>query len=207
MTSKKYLAAGIAVILFLAAATIISGGNNQIPPTTGSKDLTREIAAEKIKTYLQNNSGKIGYGRNIKTFYGDGNRKDYYISYTENETKEFVNAGLIENVSWTLETGGPALFSFTEKAKPYLTGKADSIVKSIDVVMAEPVSVEVTGLTKPNKEGLGSNQSGAEFTAKYAPTPFGKIVNEKKYSQNLEGSMNFVLYDDGWRLADYLLIK
>jgi len=189
MISKKYLAIGAAVVLIFLAAIAVK----QLLPE--NKTLTREAAAEKIKLYLQNNPEKIGYGRYIRTFSNDVmSREGYYISFIDEEVKELLKEGFIENTSQPLGIGGPTSFTFTEKAKPYFVKREVNDSKDIKVILAEAASVEVTGLAE-----IRHGEIKADYKAAYKPTPFGEALNEK--DQTTEETTFFTLYDNGWRVS------
>ena len=121
--------------------------------------------------------------------------------------EKLVDEGFVENIgAQKNQYGGDYynyfVFDFTDKATPYFTKRDNASLddKSVEVLLAEVQSVEVTGLTEQAAEG-GLNTRTADFTATYKATPIGAIIDEKIATAPFKWKAKFVLYDDGWRIA------
>ena len=230
MLNKNYIIIGIVmvgiVIVAIAAGAIFwprdDSSTSSTPDTSvleqGVKNLTRDSAAEMIEIFLKANPVSWLFGGGKTKRYNQNQLGNYAESYmTDSDVQILKNleaGGFIkilseENTSAsyvikgekTIEGKKTLTFDFTDKATPYFV-KREGVSpddKDVDVLLAELVSVEVTGLTEQAINN-GVNTRIANYTAKYEPTPIGKIVDEKKAGEEVKWQMPFALYDDGWRI-------
>lgn len=93
----------------------------------------------------------------------------------------------------------------TDKGKSFVVGYNSqdplghrALVKGADIKV-----IDVTGITKPS-DMFGQKYCVANYTYKLQPTPFGKVfLSKNKLDKIHMGNAEFVLYDDGWRLAGF----
>lgn len=206
MLNKNYIIIGAIILAIIAGAIFWSRNNSSTPDASvlerGVKNLTREKAAEMIKTSFE-----------VSPLVGLYLGKAFSVSYDE-ETGGYTLPGGDEAKLLDLEKAGfikvlpkksnwdwRQKVSFTEKTKPYLrlTGASEDD-KYKYILLAEVVSVEVTGITEATEKD-GKTIRVADFTAKFKPTPIGVINDEKQAAQDVKSQAQFVLYDDGWRIA------
>ena len=178
-----------------------------------SKNLTRESAGDKIEEYLRINPQKTesyGFDEQLGHYYVRFSDPDYML-YGEDEVKLIKT---LEAAGFTKIVGeknfgsrfmpGPynLYFDFTELAKPYFVKREDAASnnKNFDILLAEVVNVEVTGLTEPAMKN-GASIRTANYVATYRATPIGKIIDEEKATKEIRSTWQFTLYDDGWRIA------
>jgi len=217
MLNKKYIIIGIITIVIIAGIVIFSRNDSTSDSSElerGIKNLTRDSAADIIKTLLGANPNLAGgflSGGKTEKFYYLEEQGRYGKMQPYNKDLEMYGrleeAGFITNVERQKSRWGNNIelitFDFTEKAKPYFVKREDVAAddKTIEVLSAELISVEVTGLTESAVSADGVNKRIADFIATYKATPIGKIIDEETANAEFKWKMPFVLYDDGWRMA------
>lgn len=156
----------------------------------GSKTLTRDKAAKMIMAKLEPTTGVVSYDQMYHAYAAYGTNDD--------KLKSLENAGLIKIVTephiWSLAT----LFLFTDKGQSY-TAPNQNLSSMKDIILGQPSSVVVTGLTESAADKSGHNIITAKYIAKFKLTPFGQILSN---SDERRGSYDFTLYDDGWRIGN-----
>ena len=204
MFNKNYIIGGVVVVAVIGAiiwsfSRDTVSVSNSTALEQGVKNLTREKAAEMIKTSfgVQPQYG-ASFEKIVNADYdektGSYGLEGVYISSLEKEG--FIKLLPKEN-NWDFQ---PRI-SFTEKAKPYLKVMEVKGISGTYMILAEVVSVEVTGITDASQEN-GITGRIADFTAKFKPTPIGVAIDEKKAAEDIKSQMPFVLYDDGWRIQE-----
>ena len=196
MSNKKLILIG--TIITVAALAIVSlfSYKNYSAPSGGAKSLTRD----KAQQIIWENVKKIK--KTVGTLYFKGISIGNYPAghtwqFDDTKLQEAEKRGLVKIKGRS--AGGSTLFDFTDKAQLYLSPSKNSFDrqdKSRDILLAEPTSIEVTGLTAPAENG-GKKTITAEFTVKYELTPFGEAILNSATEQS---KAIFQLYDDGWRL-------
>ena len=217
MLNKKYIIGGIIILIIIFGAIFFSRNNSPTPDASvlekGVKNLTRESAAEIIETALKANPVGGWFNDKTKNFGYDSQRGHQSLGYVNDSSPELQmigklkDDGFAENIeAQKNQYGGNYydyfVFDFTDKAEPYFV-KSEGISpddKSVVILLAKLEKVEVTGLTEQAVEG-GMNTRTADFTATYKATPIGKIIDEKTATAPFKWKAKFVLYDDGWRIA------
>lgn len=217
MINKNYIIIGV-IILVVVAGVVFWSRNSSLTPDAlslqhGTKNLTRESAAKMIETFLKvNPQGNLLllFGGKTKSYNYDQKLGHYALRDTFTGgaeiqiLKKLESAGFVKIVSEKRlgQEIYDSTFDFTDKATPYFV-KREGVSpddKNVDVLLAELVSVEVTGLTEPMAAN-GVSARIANFTATYKATPIGAIIDEKTASAEFKSQMPFVLYDDGWRVG------
>lgn len=202
MLNKNYIIGGVIILALIAGVVFWSSNKSSTPDASelekGVKNLTRESAADMIETYLQIKPTSV-YGKTISINKTTGGyRLTGYSNAADIDNLE--KEGFVKILPKDNNVYGQQV-SFTEKAKPYLrTADGKEGDEYAYMLLAEVVGVEVTGITEPT-QGIGGNVRMANYTAKYEATPIGKIIDEKKASEEAKGQMPFMLYDDGWRIV------
>lgn len=103
--------------------------------------------------------------------------------------------------SFGLFTGETLNFELMDSAIPYTVPRNRYGANIIAFIGGTIDSVEVNGISKP-ADSNGQKVCTATYSATYKATPFGEIFfrnNEKLFKS---GNAIFVLYDDGWRIAE-----
>src|SRR5690606_13505679 len=114
----------------------------------------------------------------------------------------FEDEGLITvQRTQSLNDVGEPLISFTEKAEPYLLPVDDKKIQQVKI--ADVVIKEVTIVRMED----GDNRAVVEYkTAFKNITPFSKLSKLDFEEENIR-KVDYVLYDDGWKVQNLLLIR
>lgn len=209
MLNKNYIIGGIVILAIIAGVMFLSRDNSSTPDASvlkkGVKNLTRESAARMIKTSFETKP-EIGniFSKTVLAHYDEING-DYGLwsnrfggDLNDNKMSELESAGFIK-MSGRKNVFGRATFKLTDQAKPYVK-TTEGVEKQVYVILAEIISVEVTGITEAADKN-GKTIRMANYTATYKPTPIGVINNKKTTADDVKAQAQFVLYDDGWRIA------
>lgn len=125
--------------------------------------------------------------------------EDIYVADPA-DAKRLLDAGLEDEGLITVQRTqslndvGEPMISFTEKAEQYLLPVNDEKIQQVKV--ADEVIEEVTGIQMED----GENRAVVEYKTSFASiTPFSKLSQLNLEEENVR-SVDFVLYDDGWRV-------
>ncbi len=102
----------------------------------------------------------------------------------------------------TFDIGPNRAYQFTAKSVPYVTlsnAQFDNS-KTAQTKVADVDKVVIDGITKP-AEMNGHTMCRAEYTVHYKPNPLGEILLNKQQLVQKNAAL-FILYDDGWKLAN-----
>lgn len=221
MLNKNYIIIGVVIVAMIGGIIFFSSRNSSSVPDAsvlekGVKNLTRESAAKMIETFLKVNprgNFSLLFGGKTKSYNYDQKLGHYNLggySATDSSVdiqtiRKLEEAGFVKIIESKKNPYGGFYdyftFDFTDQADPYLVkqGEVSPDNKNVDVLLAELVSVEVTGLTEQAVNN-GVNTRIANFTATYKATPIGAIIDEKTAGAEFKSLMPFTLYDDGWRI-------
>ena len=218
MLNKNYTIVGVVILAMAAGAIFWSRNDSSTPDAStlgrGVKNLTRASAAKMIEKRLTTNpqgwwdglyEGKTQKFRYDKSG-GHYEMNRWETGISKAKMKELETTGFIKIVAINERDVESAFhritFDFTEQANPYFVKQKNTSPEDKDILLllGEVADVEVTGLTEPAMKN-GANTRTAAYIAKYKATPIGKIIDEKKATQEISAMWQFTLYDDGWRIG------
>ena len=106
---------------------------------------------------------------------------------------------------WSCSYYDSFLLEFTPTATPYVqfSKTVQFSVQNVDVTVTQAVfdKILVVGLTEPS-DMMGQKVIKADYIAEYKLTPLGRVyLSDNSEELKKTNSAIFVLYDDGWRLA------
>lgn len=107
---------------------------------------------------------------------------------------------LIVQRNQTLQDAGKPIITFTDKAKPFLLPTSDEDRKdNIQLVkIADEDLEEVTGVQMLD----GEKQAVVEYTTSFKNISPFSVLSKLKVNEKKRHKVNFMLYDDGWRLEE-----
>lgn len=201
MSKNLIIGIAIAILAIIGFVVYFSGSGNSpaiidtqnIDENIGVKNLTREVASSMITARLDTLSTSINL---IRVIYEE-ERGGYTSFILDNDNiSSLEKAGLVKVLETPVNSWERMLFDFTDKAKPYTKPVEGG---DVEIILASIQSVDVSGITETS-ELAAQQMKKADFIATYKPTSFGEVLGPTSYKEELESSMYFLLYDDGWRV-------